>query len=294
MPDVHGLGSCIRRPLAVGLGTWRVGSPDSTLALSARSGPYLFLGLLLPDLPDPRADRPRRHPARKRLSASGSAFAWPRTLLVCANAVVVFERAADADVSLLGRHGGIAAARFECLAPWNAGNLFRMFSVIRECRGRFLWLPVRRHAAGSRIHRAFLRSAGLSSGIGGKVAAVSRQPVPAAVGVVPHLLRIRHGQDRKRRAAVAEHDRHGRVLPERTITHLGRLVRTASAALVSCLDGIRHACAGTGLSLDAVSTQTLADRVLLHRNRMADRHYPHRQLYVFELPGPCVGLPAIG
>ena len=106
-------------------------------------------------------------------------------------------------VPLLGRHGGIAAARFECLAPRNAGNLFRMFSVIRECRGRFLWLPVRRHAAGSRIHRAFLRSAGFSPGLGCKAATVSRQPVPLAVGVVPHLLRVRHGQDRKRRAAVA-------------------------------------------------------------------------------------------
>ena len=155
-------------------------------------GLIYFSAFLLADLSDSRAYRSRGNPPGKRLSAGGSAFVWPRPLLVCANTCCGFQ--ADSQMlvgSLLGRDGGIAAAGFECVAARSAGSLLRMFSFLRQCSRRLLWLPVRRHVAGSRIHRAFLCSAGISPGLGCGAAAFSRQLVSPAVGVVSHLLRVR-------------------------------------------------------------------------------------------------------
>ena len=42
MAELHGLGSCVRHPLAIRHGARRVGPPDSTLALPARPRPHLF------------------------------------------------------------------------------------------------------------------------------------------------------------------------------------------------------------------------------------------------------------
>ena len=56
-------------------------------------------------------------------------------------------------------------------------------------------------------------------GLGREPSALARQLFPAAVGVVPHLLRIRHGEAAQRRSAMAQLHRHGRVLPERPAAH---------------------------------------------------------------------------
>src|SRR5271170_1593483 len=127
MPNVYGLGSCVRFPLAVGPGARRIGPPDLTLAVPARARHHLFLGFFLAGLSDPCAHRPPWHPPSKRLSASGRSLVWPHALLVCANAFVVFKRIADACRSLLDRDGGIVAAGFECMAARSSCGLLRMF-----------------------------------------------------------------------------------------------------------------------------------------------------------------------
>jgi lipase maturation factor 1 len=92
MPNVHGLGLRIRRPLVVGLGSWRFRSTDCALDLPALPRPHLFLRLPPAGLSDSRAHWPRRHPAGRRLSRSRRAFIWARSFLVCPNPAVVFER----------------------------------------------------------------------------------------------------------------------------------------------------------------------------------------------------------
>ena len=74
----------------------------------------------------------------------------------------------------------------------------------------------------------FFAPSGFRPGFGRGVAAIARQSVPAAVGMVSHLLRIRSGENCGRRSRVAALHRHGRVLPERPAAHVDRLVRAAS------------------------------------------------------------------
>src|SRR5205823_5743661 len=213
MSQAHGLGSCVRCPVVIRLGAWRLGSLDLPLDFLANAGPHLFFCVLLTRLSDSRSHR---------------------------------------------------AAR-------DARDLFRLFLVVRErCTG-FLWLSVRRYAARSWIHLAFLCPSGYPPRLGRSAAANTRQSLPSAMGVVPHLLRIGHRKDRQRRSPVAQPDRDGRVLPEWAVAHLDRLVCAASAALVSCFERIRHACAGVGSGVDAVPASALADRMLLYRHPMGSR-----------------------
>src|SRR5438876_10900945 len=106
------------------------------------------------------------------------------------------------------------------------------------------------------------------------------------MGVVPYLLRIGHRKDRQRRSPVAQPDRDGRVLPEWAVAHLDRLVCAASAALVSCFERIRHACAGGGSGVDAVPASALADGTLRKRHSMGNRSHSYGYLHIFELPCP--------
>ncbi len=86
----------------------------------------------------------------------------------------------------------------------------------------------------------FFAPAGFRPGLGRCVAAIARQPVPSAVGMVSHLLRIRRGEDCRRRPGVASLHGDGRVLPERSAADLDRLVHAASAALVPRFDCFRN------------------------------------------------------
>src|SRR5437660_6498930 len=189
MADVHGLGSCVRHPLAVRLGAWPHGPPDSSLALPSRARPHLFFCIFLAGVSDPWAHRSPRDPPGKRISAGGGALVGPHSLLVRANAALVFGRLADANSSVLGGHGGIAIVNFQCVAAPNARDLFRVLSFVRERRPGFFWLSIRRHAARSWIHCTFLCSGRISPGLGRSAAAFAGQPVPLAMGVVSDLLR---------------------------------------------------------------------------------------------------------
>src|SRR5437667_11050039 len=272
MSQAHGLGSCVRCPVVIRLGAWRLGSLDLPLDFLANAGPHLFFCVLLTRLSDSRSHRAARNLACQRLPGSSRPVPWPPCPpVVCTYAALVFKQLAYVAGVVLDGDVCIALACLEYLAARDARDLFRLFLVVRErCTG-FLWLSVRRYAARSWIHLAFLCPSGYPPRLGRSAAANTRQSLPSAMGVVPHLLRIGHRKDRQRRSPVAQLDRDGRVLPEWAVAHLDRLVCAASAALVSCFERIRHACAGVGSGVDAVPASALADRMLLYRHPMGSR-----------------------
>jgi hypothetical protein len=117
MAGAHGL-VLVRHPMAVRLGAWHSRPSDSTLAVPARTRRYLFFRLLLADLSNSRAHWARRDTSSRRVSAGCSAFPRPHSRrVVCAHRALVFERPAHADRPVLGRHGRIATAACEYLAP---------------------------------------------------------------------------------------------------------------------------------------------------------------------------------
>src|SRR5947208_8879851 len=214
-------------------------------------------------------------PANDYLQAVGRSPWPPCPPVVRTYAALAFKQFAIVAGVVLGRNVCIAGTGSESLAACDAHDLLRLFLVVRERGTGFLWLSVRRYAARSWIHLAFLCPSGYPPRLGRSAAANTRQSLPSAMGVVPHLLRIGHRKDRQRRSPVAQPDRDGRVLPEWALAHLDRLVCAASAALVSCFERIRHACAGVGSGVDAVPASALADPMLFHRHPMGNRCHSH-------------------
>ena len=190
--------------------------------------------------------------------------------------------------------GRFAAADRQHLAASHAPGLLCLLSFLRQRGPGFFRLPIRRHAARSRISGAVLCPARLAAGAGLRPSAFTRQPVPAAVGVVPHLLRIGPGEAAERRHRMAPSDRDGRVLPEWSPAHLDRMVHPAPAALVPLGDGVLHAGAGTGHRLDALSSPPLAHPLLSHRHPVGNWRDLHRQLHLSQLPGSGAGIPVAG
>src|SRR3989449_2229953 len=272
MSQAHGLGSCVRCPVVIRLGAWRLGSLDLPLDFLAGAGPHLFSCFPLRSLSDSRSRRAARNLACQRLPGSSRPAPWPPCPpVVCTYAALVFKQLACVAGVVLDGDVCIALACLEYLAARDARDLFRLFPVVRERGTGFFWLSVRWHAARSWIHLAFLCPSGYPPGVGRSAATNTRQSLPSAMVVVSHLLRIAHRKDRQRRSSVAQPDRDGRVLSEWSVAHLDRLVCAASAALVSCFERVRDARAGIGSGLDAIPASALADRVLLHRDPMGSR-----------------------
>ena len=117
----------------------------------------------------------------------------------------------------------------------------------------------------------FFSPPGFRPGMGVGISAIARQSVPAAMGMVSHLLRIRRCKDHRWRSRVAQLYRDGRVLPERSAAYVDRLVHAASAALVPCFDGFCDTGTRTGFGLDVVSAAPLANRVLPYCDSLATR-----------------------
>src|SRR5713101_6441611 len=103
--------------------------------------------------------------------------------------------------------------------------------------------------------------------------------------MVPHLLRIRHRQTCQWRSGMAPFHRHGRVLSEWSATHLDRLVRATSPALVSRRHRFCHTRPRARARLDAFPSAPRSHHLLLHRHAVADRRDPHRQLHLPQLFG---------
>ena len=164
---------------------------------------------------------------------------------------------------------GLAASLLVTLNLWPRAGLLICFlcfvsfvSVARDFSG----LSVGRHVAGSGIHRAIFRAAGLAARVGRAESAFAREPFSAAVGMVPDLFRIRRRENRKRRSGVAAIHRDGRLLPERAAADMDRMVRAAFAALVSRSGDGLHASGGTAGRVDAVSAEAISHRMLFYRD----------------------------
>src|ERR1039457_3135489 len=214
--------------------------------------------------------------------------------MVCADFSFAFGEPPSSWPPLLGGGGGVAAVGSECMAARNAGGLFCVLPFVRQRGAGFFQLSIGRDAARSWIHCALLFSAWISPRHGRGISPIARQPVPPAMGMVLHLLRVPCREDHRWRARVAQLYSDGRVLPERSAAHVDRLVHAASAALVPCFDSFCDAGARTGFGLDIVSAAPLANRVLLYCDSLANWSYFHRQLHVSKLPCPDAGTPFAG
>src|ERR1700693_1195187 len=165
---------------------------------------HLFFCVLLPCVSNSRAYGPKWDSTRERLSPSRNTNLRTRTgNMVCAYHAVVFERPARVNGVVLGRDGRFIVVGAESVAARHAGDLFCVLSVFCERGAGFFRLPVGRHAAGSGIYLSFLRAVRTASWFWAAVTPHARQPVPAAMGMVSHLLRIRCGEDDEWRSGVA-------------------------------------------------------------------------------------------
>ena len=183
---------------------------------------------------------------------------------------------------------GLAASVLVVFNIFPRVSLFVCFvelSIVCRGIGRILGLPIGWHAARSRIHRAVSRADGISSGLWRDAAADSRWYFLAALGMVPHLLRVGNRENRQRRSGVAALHGDGRVLPEWAAADVDRLVHAAFAALVSRGDGVSHVGAGACSGIHAVFAAALAHRLLFHRDAVADRRDSLGELYVSQLSG---------
>src|ERR1700732_3565871 len=159
---------------------------------------HLFFCVLLPCVSNSWAYRAKWDSTRERLSPSRNTNFWTRTGdMVCAYRVVVFERSAHVNGVVLGRDGRCIVVGAECVAARHASDLFCVLSVFCERGAGFFRLPVGRHAAGSRIYFSFLRAVRNATWFWAGVTAAVGKSVPAAMGMVSHLLRVRRGEDRE-------------------------------------------------------------------------------------------------
>src|ERR1700688_1001733 len=251
---------------------------------------HLFFCVLLPCVSNPWAHRAKWDSTRERLSPSRNTNLWTRTWdMVCAYRAVVFERSADVNGVVLGRDGRFIVVGAESVAARHANDLFCVLSVFCEPGAGFFRLPVGRHAARSGIYFSFLRAVRTASRFWAIVIPNARQPVPAAMGMVSDLLRIRRGEDDEWRSGVAAFHGDGRILSERSAAHVDRLAHAAFTALVPCFNSVRYAGAGVGFGVDAIFAAALAHRVFLYCDSMGAGSYIHRELHFFELPGAGVG-----
>ncbi len=145
-----------------------------------------FYSLLFPDQ---GFDRSGRHSARAGISYSRRAELRPVALLVRTFALLVL-------LEFLGTHDDHASDRADrvghCVPQSMAASqflcLFCLLPLVCQRLQRFLRLSIGRHAARGRFHCALLRAARPASRMGRGLSAFARQPVLAAMGVVPHLL----------------------------------------------------------------------------------------------------------
>src|SRR6267154_2544927 len=196
-------------PLALRPRSWRPRPPTPPLALPPRARPNLFLRLLLPSLPSPRPDRLQRNSSRLRIPAHRNQFRWLRPNLVRANPILVFQQQSRGDGYLLGRPTRLHPPDHQHLPARHAAPILPLFPLLRQCRIRFLRLPIRQHASRSRLHLSLPGPARISPAPRSPQSAHPPRDLSSSLGMVPHLLRVRHSQNRQRRSSMAPFHRHG-------------------------------------------------------------------------------------
>ena len=173
----------------------------ATLDFLARSGTLLFFRVLFAAVSNQGPDRPATEFSPRPIICRP----FPRrcTLWRFWYAPTLFWfGSSDRALMLVCWVGAIASLLLlvQRLAARVARRLFRLFSFVRQRRAGFFQLSIRRHAARSRIHQPVFRPAGILAGPRPRESAVARQPLPAALGMVPHLFRI--GRRQNGRAAI--------------------------------------------------------------------------------------------
>src|SRR6058998_857276 len=124
MSQAHGLGSCVRCPVVIRLGAWRLGSLDLPLDFLANAGPHLFFCVLLTRLSDSRSHRAAGNPACQRLPGSSRPVPWPPCPpVVRTYAALAFKQLAHAAGVVLGGDACIAGTGSESLAARDAHDL---------------------------------------------------------------------------------------------------------------------------------------------------------------------------
>jgi hypothetical protein len=165
------------------------GPLDTEMAFSAHARRNLLFCIFLVGVSDPRADRPKWHLARWRLSSGSRTYAGTcAAILVRTHAAVVVEWIADADSPLLGRDDCFVSAFSKRLAARDAGCLFYLFPVFCECGRGFFRISVGWHVVGGGIYFVVLRATETTAWVGSDTFAVVGQLIPAAMGMVSDLL----------------------------------------------------------------------------------------------------------
>src|SRR5262249_19690070 len=175
-------------------------SPAGAVAVSPRSRSHLLFGVLFSSVSDQGSYGPAGNPAGAGLShRRGRAGRRLKTILGRPYASMVVFRRSCPDVSLLAGRGGVAGGDILSLAAHRPGPLFCLLPVLRGSSAGVFGIPIGRHAARSRVHLHLLCAARSAARAGCPTCALAPEPVLVALGMVPHLLRIRRGQNCQRR-----------------------------------------------------------------------------------------------
>src|SRR5512133_827310 len=167
------------------------------MALSSRARLDLLLGVLLTALPDTRPRWRARHFAGAELPDDcRRRGARHETALVRALDLLGERGRPRADRS--GRRGSrlLATADGQPVAQVERRAGDAPVSLLHRCPSRLLVVPIGRHAARGRVHLDLLRAARSTPGTWGERSAIANQPIPASLGVVSDLFRVRCGEDR--------------------------------------------------------------------------------------------------
>ncbi len=164
------------------------GNFGGALAVSSGARAYLFFGVLFTGVSNSRADRPKWNSSRARLSRACGASPGQRALLVRTYFIlVVGKRPLPAGRGDCG-NGCVSAAGVECTSARHAGRLPVCILIVHRGGAGFCQLPVRRNAAGGWIHQPLLGALGMAAAMGRFKSPFPRQPLPAPLADVPHLL----------------------------------------------------------------------------------------------------------
>src|SRR4029077_1122290 len=252
--------------------------------LAARTRGDFLLRVLLALLSDPRTDRTEWHPAGERLPRSRPQHARRERLLVLADAAVAQRRRSCSRRTRLDRTPRFDRDHLQSLATGEHRRRRSLFPLLHRSSAGLLLLSVRRHAAGGRAAVDLLRAAWHWAGPRRRSAAIKSEPLHVAMGVVPHLFRVRPGENPQWRAAMAEPDGHGQVLRERPTAVVDGMARAAMATLVSRRQCRRDAHHRALRLLAGLLSEVVAADLFLHHHAAADRNHPHGQLRVPQLP----------
>ncbi|TMA55886.1 MAG: lipase maturation factor family protein [Deltaproteobacteria bacterium] len=154
--------------------------------------------------------------------------------------------------------------------------------LVRERRPGFPLVPVGQPAARGGVLHA-LRHPGRAAGETG-AAATSDGGVPHALARVPHELRVGGRQAADRRSHVAEPERDGDLLRDRSTADVGRLVRSPAPAVGAAPVGGVHPARRARARAARLGPATRAPRRLHRHGRDADHHRADGELRLLQLP----------